>query len=102
VFLLFAGWFLLVIFCLKISYCSFKWKDDHTVVGLVFTKDRECLWNTKSEHYTNQKARKNALQENCVGAEFSGIWSKGRKFKIKIIRTRYAAGLPKVRQPEEE
>jgi hypothetical protein len=74
----------------------FKRKDDHTPLVLDFMKDRECLWNKKSEHSRNKTGRENALKEIVQELDFPNLTVEDLKLKIKTIRSRYAAELGKV------
>jgi len=40
-------------------------KDDHTPLVLDVTEDRECLWNTKYEHYKTKQLVKMHCREVC-------------------------------------
>jgi hypothetical protein len=59
-------------------------------------KDRECLWNTKSEHCI-KKVIENALQEIVQEPNLLQFTTEDVRLKTKTIRTRYAAELAKVR-----
>jgi hypothetical protein len=63
---------------------------------LDFVKDRQCLWNTKSEHCRSSTARQNALQGIAQKPNFPKLTVEDVKLKIKTVRTRYAAELAKV------
>ena len=51
-------------------------------------KDRECLWNTRSEHYREETARENALQEIVQELNFPEL---GAEDLSKTIGTMYVA-----------
>lgn len=65
-------------------------------------KGRECLWNMKSEHYTNVKAGKNALQEVMHWQNVPELTVQDVKLKIRTIRIWCAAELAKVIQSIQE
>jgi hypothetical protein len=80
----------------------FKSKDDQTPLMLDFMKGRKCLWNIKSEHYTNITAGENSLQEVVHWLNFPELTVEDVKLKIRIIRIKCAAELAKVIQSEKK
>jgi hypothetical protein len=56
---LFAVWFIFLIFCLKIVYYGFYWEDNHVPD---FMEGCEYLLNT-SERFSNKESREHTKQE---------------------------------------
>lgn len=72
---------------LKITYYSAQ------IEGRPNTIDRKCLWNNKSEHYTDITAGENSLQEVARWLNFPELAAEDVKLKIRTVCIRCAAEL---------
>jgi hypothetical protein len=79
----------------------FKWRDDHTQLVLDLLSNHECLWNVKSENYSNRNIRDKALEEMVKQLNIPDLTREDVKLKIKSIRSRYSSELAKILKSEK-
>ncbi|KAK7073341.1 hypothetical protein SK128_023261 [Halocaridina rubra] len=74
-----------------------RWSESDTLKFIYFYRLHDCLWNSKSEYYTNKTARQRAYMEIVEQMNIDSFDVRGVKVKIKNLRAHYFTERKKAR-----